>query len=268
VRVENVGSDASFRGVEGSLNVRTVGSDALVANVQGACEFETVGGDLVFNLAFPLENRSRFHVGGDVLGRVPPDASVRLLIPVGTEVDVHIPGAKVEQDNEHVIVTLGEGKSEVAFEPIGGDFELVSADDKQRDRDAFDFDFDVDFNFGDDLAEKINRTLNEQIGPMIDRVTRQAQEQIERQAERFARRAERQADRRGRSWQWSWPDKPKRDGEGTDFSWQWPEKPKRGESASEPVTNEERMTILRMVENKQISVEEAERLLAALEDEA
>jgi hypothetical protein len=33
----------------------------------------------------------------------------------------------------------------------------------------------------------------------------------------------------------------------------------------EPVTEQERLAILRMVENKQISIEEAERLLAALE---
>jgi len=263
VSVEVVGSDASFRGIDGRLSVRKIGSDALVADVRGECDFDTIGGDLVFTLAFPNERRSRFKVVSDVLGKVPNDANVRFLIPASVEVDVHVPGAKVEQTNDHVIVTLGDGKSEVEFEGIGGDFELVSADDKKRNKDAFDFDMDVDLNFGDDLAEMINRRVNEQIarvneqiGPMIDRVTRQA--------ERMARRAE----RRGRSWEWSWPEKPKRgDGGEADFSWQWSEKPKRGESPSEPVTNEERMTILRMVENKQISVEEAEHLLSALEDE-
>jgi len=34
---------------------------------------------------------------------------------------------------------------------------------------------------------------------------------------------------------------------------------------NEPVTNDERLTILKMVEAKQITVEEAEMLLAALE---
>jgi hypothetical protein len=47
------------------------------------------------------------------------------------------------------------------------------------------------------------------------------------------------------------------------------EKAKRGPDPStppgEPISNEERMAILHMVENKQITVEEAERLLAALE---
>ena len=44
-----------------------------------------------------------------------------------------------------------------------------------------------------------------------------------------------------------------------------PTPPRPPKPASEPVSDEERMMILRMVEQKKISIEEAEKLLAALE---
>ncbi len=275
VMVNTVGSDASFRSIAGSLTVHTIGSDALITSVKGDCDIDSIGSDLVFNNAFAVNSRSHFNVGSDVLGKIPADSNVRFLIPAKVDVDVHVPGAKVEQAGDQIIVTLGAGESEVEFDRVGGDFELISAgSDSERFKEGFDFNIDLDF--GDDLAEMINRRVNEQIarvneqiGPMVERVTRQAHEQ----AERMAQRAERQRDRHGKSWHWSWPEKPKR-GEATGYEYSYDysgpggraEKPKRGESNSEPVTNEERMTILRMVENKQISVEEAERLLSALED--
>ena len=53
---------------------------------------------------------------------------------------------------------------------------------------------------------------------------------------------------------------------GESFAWGFPpEPPKPPRPPVEPVSEEERLVILRMVQENKISIEEAERLLAALE---
>jgi hypothetical protein len=89
---------------------------------------------------------------------------------------------------------------------------------------------------------------------------RRAQEKLERKLEAARRReemhaqaAERRAQSRGRkSWSFEWPSAPT---------------PPRPPAPPEPaqVSDEERLMILRMLEQKKITLEEAEQLLAALE---
>jgi hypothetical protein len=47
--------------------------------------------------------------------------------------------------------------------------------------------------------------------------------------------------------------------------WHWDLSPHNPAESGEPVSDEERLTILRMLQEKKISLEEAEKLLAALE---
>jgi hypothetical protein len=83
---------------------------------------------------------------------------------------------------------------------------------------------------------------------------RRAQEKLERKLEAAQRQREKAADRRTRgagrqSWSFDWPPPPPA-----------PAPPKA------PVSDEERLMILRMLEQKKITLEEAEQLLATLED--
>jgi hypothetical protein len=47
--------------------------------------------------------------------------------------------------------------------------------------------------------------------------------------------------------------------------WNWDLSPHGPAESGEPVSDEERLTILRMLQEKKISLEEAEKLLAAIE---
>jgi hypothetical protein len=47
--------------------------------------------------------------------------------------------------------------------------------------------------------------------------------------------------------------------------WNWDLTPRGPDEVGEPVSDEERLTILRMLQEKKISLEEAEKLLAAIE---
>ena len=96
--------------------------------------------------------------------------------------------------------------------------------------------------------------FSEQISRRVEEATRRAQ----RQAERTARRAEQKVrqvegkllhgEPRGRSWKMKW-----------DLG-RGPAQP-----PGEPVTDEERMVILKMLQDKKITAEEAEKLLSVLE---
>ncbi len=295
VKVEHVGADGSFREIEGAVRVATIGADALVDNVQGPCEIENVGADLVLDLAFLPHNEYHFHaVGSDVLIRVQSDIGVQFVVPHSTQRAIELRGVSIESDGDEDRIILGDGAAEVRFEAIGGELMLVSQGKEFAS-------FGVHLEHLDDvinthihehlgnLDDIINSQINEQLADVrrqAERATERAREKAERiaekvkrDAERMQREAERNAERARRRHGWQ-------------FDFRWPgEKRKRGPMPPEPpmppmppgwtargkrdpgppqppvdpVTNEERLAILRMVENKQITVEEAERLLAALE---
>jgi gas vesicle protein len=281
VEVESVGSDATFREISGGLKVGSIGSDAVLHDVQGEFEIESVGSDLILDTAFvPGSQNSVGNVGSDVSVKVAPQTAVRFTIPAHIEKSINVPGTRVEGDGDTdtiIVGDAGENAAVVEFENIGSEFNLVS-----RGREGFSASFE--FEVPDNLGEYISSQINEQISRIQDHLSHQteriqqeaeraqqraeelaqrAREQAERAAERAAEQAERireKAARKGARGRWSWsgeistPPKPPA-----------PPAPPRPPKPVEPVTEQERLAILRMVENKQISIEEAERLLAALE---
>jgi hypothetical protein len=102
-------------------------------------------------------------------------------------------------------------------------------------------------------AERIARRARE----ASERATARAQEKIARAQERLARKMEaasRKAEQRGRA-----------SAGRSVHAYPWPPQPPNPPEAKEPVSDEERLMILRMLEQKKITLEEAENLLAALE---
>ena len=92
---------------------------------------------------------------------------------------------------------------------------------------------------------------------------RRTQEKLERKLEAQRQRHERRAQeldrrtRRSTSWKFEWPGPPPPPAR--------PKPPTPAASSGQAVTEEERLLILRMLEQKKISLEEADRLLSALE---
>ena len=105
------------------------------------------------------------------------------------------------------------------------------------------------------IMEQVRRTSERETARAQDKM-RRAQEKLERKLEAARRRHERRAeefDRRTRHGKHSW-------------SFQWPTPPSQSQpSEKEAVSEEERLMILRMLEQKKITLEEADKLLAALE---
>jgi hypothetical protein len=269
VTVEAVGSDATIREVDGAVWVAAVGADLYVRNVEGSCVVERVGSDLVLSLDFAPGRDYRFSAGGDVFCRVKPDTNVTFVLPADTELQVGLDAhAEEKEDGDQRIVILGDGSASVHIN-AANTLNLVGEEEDE--------DYMIDFGaqIGEELEARLS-TLEEKLSQHLDGlderiqartvyITEKAERLAERarqQAERAAERAQRQAERAMRNMDRQM--KKKRGGARSAFTFGAPPSspPTR---PSEPVTEQERMMILKMVQENKISIEEAERLLAALD---
>lgn len=276
--IENIGGDASLRDINGDLIVQNVGSDLYVRNVRGSVNV-TAGADISLYLEPHPGQMYHATAGDDLLVRIPCDVNIELHLVGGNPDDVHvdIPGVELSGDSTAYDLTIGpEGDSIAKMYLTSGDDLLVTCHADAWESAA---DFGVGMADGSnwgippipplppDFSERINRRVQaameraqvrmEEAGRRAESASRRAGIKVEaavRRAEAKARAAEVRARRSGRS------------GFNIEMDrWHWDLTPRGPVETGQPVSDEERLTILRMLQEKKISLEEAEKLLAALE---
>ncbi|HEY3342105.1 MAG TPA: hypothetical protein VGK81_08810, partial [Anaerolineae bacterium] len=273
VQLANVSGDASVIGAQGKVTASHVSGDL---NANGVTAVEaTAGGDA--SVAFgPSQGPSSLIAGGDIRCGFAADANVTLHITSGSSsISVQVPGVNQTLAQREYELKLGNGEVAITLQ-AGKDVSVGRWEDHQHGGPSFDFDFDFDFDPGEmehmkdwgayseriaerarqaaehvaDRARQQAEHASARAAEQAARATRKAEEQVHR-AQEHVRRAERRAQFMGRRFtpEATWrPDRP----------FTPPEPP------SDPVSDEERLTILRMVEQKKLTVEQAEKLLAAL----
>jgi len=268
VTLGDVESDLSLRGANGDVYIRSVGGDASLSEVDGSLTLESISDDLSIrgvggNLKVNVDEDVIVHLqprsgqeysitaGDDIMLVLPPEAGATLNISAD-DINVDWPGIPPEKSNTRV-VTLGDGAAQIHLS-AGGDVVVTNRPDAAESADEYGnfagmmFDWDswgremgaFWGGFGRDLGERISQR------------TQEAARRAERKAAAIAMRVEKQARQRvgdamgaGR-WKWDFPTaKPDRPGT--------------------PISDGERLVILRMLAEKKITAEEAEKLLAALE---
>jgi len=262
VKIENVGADATIREVEGSVRVGRIGADLFLRNIDGNCVVEQVGADLLLSIDFLPGNEYRFRAGGDILCRVQPDSNVRFVLPPDVSVGLDVEAEVIEEDdNGRQIVTLGDGSATIYIDDAvelrlvgeGEDYMLNLGIQIEEELEARMSMLEEKLSQQlDGLDERI-RSKAEQWVAQAERMSGRAQRQAERTTERLRRTMERKKDKRkGRPGAWH-------------VHWGTPPPPPRPHPRPDPVTEQERLMILQMVQEGKITIEEAERLLAALE---
>src|SRR5579859_156098 len=299
LQVGSVGGDLEAKIVIGAFKCSNVGGDLYLIDVGGDLQAAS-GGDLTLSVNFLPEHEYSALAGGDLTCRQGPEASVRLTLLAGGDISLDLKPAQVEGGANRKTVTLGAGAAQASLR-AGGDLNLTGL---SFDSDAMgDFgenfgpmaeeftahfeaqmaDFEkqmselrAGLNFGPERADVEKITAHaRRAAERVQRAAQQKAESARRQAEREAERARRMAEaaqRRAEAMQrksqnrhsWAFRFDPSRP----------PVPPRPAASArpaapgpqSDPVSDEERMVILRMVEQGKISVDEAEKLLAALEN--
>jgi hypothetical protein len=165
----------------------------------------------------------------------------------GDELDVDWPGVEQDPEATERVVVLGSGSARINLS-AGGDVRLTNQANAAESVEEFGNFAGLNFDWSG-FGERISR--------QVEQVTARAA----KRAEEAARRAERHAERQARRWggnvkagRWNWDLNPSGSG-----------LPKPPAPPSEPVADEERMAILKMLQEKKITSEQAEQLLRALE---
>ncbi len=246
--VTHVGGDAVIENVEGAVRCNSIGGDLLLRSVQGAVDV-SVGGDASVEIVPLKEAGSRVGTGGDLTCYIPEGASANVRVNAGGELVLVEPG-EFEEAEEGVVFHLGDGQGDVEL-TAGGDLWLRVGEYEALDTDDW-------INDITRRAEASAAEVEARVGAIVggalafdaDRIA----ERVRKSVSKARRKAER-AQKRAASYATS-------DGKNVRKSF--------GKFGSNPpeVSDEERMTILRMVEQGKINVEEAEKLLSALEGES
>jgi hypothetical protein len=300
--IEQVHGNAHVRDVQADCQLWCVNGNLDLSDVGGSVEAQS-DGNARLRLRQAAGSSYKIHAEGNVQVELPATANLVVKIRCdGEMIRVRMPGNSQTYRQESLELTFGDGSipMEIITSGVVSISEYVESQDQTR---GFDENFEPFIGLPDDFAERLSqqvesqieaqmeamtRSLNDQFSRMSEifdrngikedeaeriieearakseRATAQAeeklrrsQEKIERKMEAHRKRAEAQAQaaerranassRRGWTFQWS----------GASPASPTPSKP--------PATEEERLLILRMLEQKKISLEQATQLLEALE---
>lgn len=282
LRLNLAASNVNCRSVEGDFICDTINGNANLQDIDGQISIELVKGNLVIkgystgikanargNATLRLEPQPKgsYHISanGNIHCRLTSDSSARIVLKSNSKnIKISNQGQSENiQANQHEL-TIGDGESEIILEARGiVDLSIPVQDDFDW---SFEFDLEEDVStMADDISQIVSEQIESQlellnenfthlttnlsaIGPAASAKARAKIEAQRSKLERKLARVERRTAERARQ-----------AGRRTTrrFNVQ--------KTASDPVTDEERQKVLEMLQNKQISVQDAEVLLAALE---
>jgi len=261
VSIDTLHSDLSLRGAKGNLFIKQAQSDLSIRDVEGNVTIESASDDLALrdvrgnvtaNVAEDVVmylNPQPGHkyvvtAGDDLLLVMPPKANATMTL-TADEIDVDWPGVEADEDATSRVITLGDGSATVNL-TAGGDIRISNRADAGDSAEDFGNFAGVGMDWSD-FGERISRR--------VENATHQAHRKVEEAARRIERKA-REAERRVSR------------GKGglVTGRWNWDLSSKGVPMASKPVaSDEERLMILKMLQDKKITAAEAEELLSALE---
>jgi hypothetical protein len=291
LNIKTVGGDMSLRGCSGDLLAETIGGDASLHDIRGDVKI-SVGADLYLrgsensikaqvgsDAALYLRPKPGMDVdvqaGSDILLRLPSKADVELTLQGCDDesIRVDLPGVQAVEMGMSRTLVVGAGGAKVHL--LAGSEVIVTSRDEEWENVA---EFDPlgrEGPFSPGEFPGLSSELHERISRRVEEATRRAleasmraQEQSERVSRRVdsaMRRAEdkmRTAERRSMHM----GIKVGRYGDSVEIPRPpTPPTPAVQYPAAEAVTDAERLAILKMLQDKKISIQDAEKLLAALE---
>ena len=270
LKAHRIGGDLSANQVLGNASIGEVRGNCILERVAGNLDLRSIDGEVSVSAGgnarvfLDLLGGEHYRVdcGGDMLFTVPENADAQATLTCGGgKITIWLPAEKNVYQKRVYNLTLGSGKARVDL-TAGG---MVTFQAKM-----------YEWSPQEDIAqmeqtsaaiaqaalwsahsERISRHARE----AGERASARAQERMQRTQERLNRKlaaAQRKMERRA--------DMAKK---GKEVTWSAPGTPpyaSPGPSASAQVGDEERLAILRMLEQKKITLAEAEMLLAALEE--
>jgi hypothetical protein len=297
---KNVSGELRLGRVSGHASVRDVQGDFTADNIDGNLQLKELDGNATarvhgnarLNLDPSPGQRIACEADGSLVCRLPQDASARVVVDRADSLRVKLPGSETQNISTPFELALGEGAAEIHLKAsgtvvisqlppefgfaagpgFGAGFEIedLSASIEQQIEQQLEAQLEMIDQQMEDLsamlamaglppeqAEDIQRRArqaNERGAAHAQEKIRRAQERIQRKVEAASRRAAMKATAAERASR----DRRRR-----------PEPVEAAPSgiapAAEPVSEQERLAVLKMLEQHQITPEQAEQLLAVLE---
>jgi hypothetical protein len=296
--IDQIGRTAIIRRVDGQFSANQIGAHLNLREVSGSVVINT-GGNADVYLTPKAQQMYRLSAGGNINCRLVDTENARIFIRSGAQrIHLDLPDHARLVRKANFETNLGEDGPEIHLE-AGGSVELRSRASGWETIGAYDRQLNLDTEQLDNLAEQIEIQVTSQIEALTDQVDAYLEhlelgigqglneDQRRRITERIQRAEEhaRQASTRARmKWERKLeaarrkmekksprpgiiiPPVPPVPSPGSKFIWP-PSSEEEISDDVEAVTEDERLMILKMLEEKVISAEEAEQLLAALGEE-
>jgi hypothetical protein len=258
-----VSGDVRVRDLAGSLTLEEGRGDFRGQDLSGGMSVHGVKGDLTLKSALTPGLAYSARASGDVVARFPEGTSARLELQARG--DIATKGFQVEeQGTGRAVAQIGEGEAQLTLS-AGGDLSVKVRGEDQDQPWGFAMDelgeqisAEIDQHMNQlgtefpDVGALVSREVEREIARQVEREARKAQRQAERasrRAEQHARRAQERAQRKASKFQ-------------AKFEHRWGARTSR--AAHEGPSQEEQITVLRMLQENKITTEEAETLLKAL----
>jgi hypothetical protein len=281
-QVDNVDGNARVARVAGDVRLRAVDGDLNVTEVVGSLE-AVVDGNVALALQLTPGQTVMVTADGDINCQVEPGAGASVMLKADGELRVRNLGEPRRGTDTTLEFMIGDGSAMLHL-TADGNITLRGAEIR----------LDVESDFGAELSEEMARRAAElsqqitsQVESQVETLSRELEEKLSQMGtgdemasriqDRVAgalRRAEEKLAEAMRKMEVRVQEAERRGPEGDGrrrkaYAWQAPPPPPpRPAPPKRPrATDEERMMILRMVEQGKVSVEQAEKLLAALNGE-
>jgi hypothetical protein len=246
VQIEIVRGDAKLKRIAGSAAINKIAGDLVGNDLDGGLAVNQVGGDASLQTNLAAGRSYAVKTGGDVILRVAGGGGQFALNCRG-DLRVRLPMTNWTGNDRSAAGTYGDGSAQVALQ-AGGDLLVLPATTGAS------FDPDV-------LSEQVEAMIESAMSQFETQMS-QVQRDLEQRFGKFDKQAEKAAERAARS-----ADRAKRRAERAAGSWGFTvgRPPAPPTPQSEPVSDQERLMILKMVEEGKITADQAAQLLSALE---
>jgi hypothetical protein len=260
---EDVKGNAQVQNLDGELILERVAGNLMAEGIEGGLRADEVRGNVRLGPPYSAGATYRVNASGNLAVSVPTDASLRVALQAGGRVDARVPGLELEETDGDMVGSLRAGEATLEAK-VQGNASLRSteaADSYEIGPNLEGLSAEIEWQVNEAVARMATR-LEESLGRIdtggirqrVDQATEQARQKAEQAAEQARRRAEQAAER------------ARMRAEGAERRWRrvsgQPSQPSRAAA-----TDEERLRVLRMVEEGQLTPEQASELLAALEGE-
>ncbi len=295
-----IGGNAAVRDVDGQVMITSVGGSLHLREISGGITAD-IGGNATIEFSPVSWQAYKLDSGGSIRAHVPADSNATFeLLSGARDIRINTPEITERLEEGNYTLTLGEGAAAVKFN-AGGTVNITTREADWGGLEDFEIDFGEEIgSMAEEIANQAVRQIETQLemiennlnvhlsglgtslsaAGLSEERARELEERLEKARERAAERAEQAAQRARQRLKLkiaAAQRKAQRKSQAAAARAARKARQHRGETSFriipppippqpiDPVSEQERMMILQMLQDKKISVEQAEKLLSALE---